>query len=158
MERPQLSWSGRAYWDCNWGETPLEQDFTHWHWSRTAGENGTAVMYDVRSRDRPPQRIALRYDPAGGAVEFPVPNPVQLPRTLWGLRREACVEAGEEVSVQRTLTDAPFYARSVLDLRRGEDRMHSIHETLSLERFRTKWTQAMLPFRMPRVSYPIRSW
>jgi carotenoid 1,2-hydratase len=50
----------------------------------------------------------------------------------------------------RTLTDAPFYARSVLDAQWLGERVTVMHESLSLARFASPWVQAMLPFRMPR--------
>jgi carotenoid 1,2-hydratase len=31
----------------------------------------------------------------------------------------------------------------------GED-VIAVHESLSLDRFRSRWVQALLPFRMPR--------
>ena len=46
-----------------------------------------------------------------------------------------------------TLEDTPFYARSVLV--NGSDL--TMHESLSLDRFRSPWVQVMLPFRMPRT-------
>ena len=52
--------------------------------------------------------------------------------------------------MRQTLEDAPFYARSVIATRlRGED-VTAVHESLSLDRFRAPWVQAMLPFRIPR--------
>jgi carotenoid 1,2-hydratase len=39
----------------------------------------------------------------------------------------------------------------VLASRLGGDEVTAIHESLSLDRFRRRWVQMLLPFRMPRV-------
>jgi carotenoid 1,2-hydratase len=54
--------------------------------------------------------------------------------------------------VVRTLTDAPFYARSLVRTRWLGEAVTAMHESLSLQRFDSAWVQAMLPFRMPRVT------
>ena len=59
-------------------------------------------------------------------------------------------DAGASLHVLRTLTDAPFYARSLLNTQLFGERATGMHESLSLTRFDTPWVQAMLPFRMPR--------
>jgi len=53
--------------------------------------------------------------------------------------------------VRRTLTDAPFYARSLLDAQWLGERVDVMHESLSLDRLRSPVVRAMLPFRMPRI-------
>ena len=50
----------------------------------------------------------------------------------------------------RTLEDTPFYTRSLLSARLLGERVAAVHESLSLDRFRTGWVQMLLPFRMPR--------
>ena len=50
----------------------------------------------------------------------------------------------------QTLTDAPFYARSLLEAHWFGERVTAVHESLSLARLDSAWVQAMLPFRMPR--------
>ncbi len=52
----------------------------------------------------------------------------------------------------RTLEDAPFYARSLVRPALLGERVAAVHESLSLDRFRTGWVQMLLPFRMPRRS------
>lgn len=56
--------------------------------------------------------------------------------------------------MRRTLTDAPFYARSVIGTHLLGEPVTAIHESLSLTRFASPWVQAMLPFRMPRQLWP----
>ena len=41
LVRPALSWRGQAYFDTNWGDRALEDDFRCWTWSRSAVPGGT---------------------------------------------------------------------------------------------------------------------
>ena len=50
----------------------------------------------------------------------------------------------------RSLEDGPFYARSLIESTLLGERVHGVHESLSLDRFAAPWVQALLPFRMPR--------
>jgi carotenoid 1,2-hydratase len=153
LERPRLSWSGEAYFDSNAGDEPLENGFTRWDWCRAGLPDGdTVVLYDVTRRGGKNSSLALRFDRAGGVASFAPPPPVPLPRTFWRVQRGTRAEAGHSASVAQTLEDAPFYARSVVKTRLlGED-VTAMHESLSLERFRAGWVQALLPFRMPRAA------
>jgi carotenoid 1,2-hydratase len=49
----------------------------------------------------------------------------------------------------RVVEDTPFYARSMA---MGADAStpELVHESLSLDRFSTRWVQTLLPFRMRR--------
>ena len=146
LEHPALRWSGAGYLDSNRGEAPLEQDFADWDWSCARLRDGAAVLYDTRPRTGAGRSLALRFDAQGHCTPFAPPPRMALPRTRWRLARGTRGEA----AVQRTLEDTPFYARSLLNARLlGEDAA-TVHESLSLDRFRTPWVQAMLPFRMPR--------
>ena len=151
LEAPHRRWQGHGYFDMNTGDAPLEQDFATWHWSRaTLADGSTAVLYDVRRRAGDCSSLGLRFDPRGGVDAFDPPGAVALPGTGWGIRRGTRADPSGGASVRRTLEDTPFYARSVLAARLlGED-VTAVHESLSLERFRTRWVQALLPFRMPR--------
>jgi len=141
-------WSGPAYFDTNEGDAPLEADFSEWHWSRAPLGDGTAVLYEVTSRDRSTLSLAMRYAATGGVTDLDPPPPASLPRTRWGIARPTRAEG--PVRVVRTLEDAPFYARSVLATSWGGEPVTAIHESLALDRFAAPWVQAMLPFRIPR--------
>lgn len=152
LTSPSLSWRGRAYFDTNAGERALEDDFRRWTWSRAAGPTGTTVLYDVTSW--PPEsfrQLAMHYDAAGGVTDLAPLPPAALPKTLWGIERRIGAAPGHIPRVMSTLEDTPFYARSVVETRLAEGPAIAVHESLSLERFRTPWVQAMLPFRMPRA-------
>ncbi len=146
LDQPSVSWSGPGYFDTNDGDRPLETDFVRWDWSRAPLEGGTAVLYDLQRRDGP-MTLALRYRQDGG-VEPITPAPrVELPRTRWRVPR--FIGAGSP-SVEATLEDTPFYARSVVGATLLGQTVTAMHESLSLERFAHPVVQAMLPFRMPR--------
>jgi carotenoid 1,2-hydratase len=104
------------------------------------------VLYDAWHRGGTNRSLALRFDRRGGCESFAPPPRVSLPRTLWRLPRATRGEA----RVTRTLEDTPFYARSLLRQRLFDEELVSVHESLSLDRFRMPVVQAMLPFRMPR--------
>lgn len=149
FESPALRWSGDGYLDTNFGDGPLEDAFASWTWSRARLERGAAVTYDVVRRNSDPLSLALRFD-ADGATELFTPPPERgLPKTLWRIPRRARSEASVP-AVLETLEDTPFYARSVVKAQLLGERTTAIHESLSLDRFRSLWVQALLPFRMPR--------
>jgi carotenoid 1,2-hydratase len=151
MSNPALRWCGSAYFDSNAGAAPLEDDFNRWTWSRADTETGAAVLYDVVRRDDSRLPVALHFNGDGGYAHFAPPDEVLLPPTAWRIGRRTRSENAGETTVLRTLEDTPFYARSAVASQLLGERRVSVHESLSLDRFRTPWVQAMLPFRMPRA-------
>lgn len=151
LEAPARRWSGHGYLDMNAGDEPLEDGFSSWHWSRSALADGsTAVLYEVQRRAGDREEFGLRFDRRGAVHPFVPPAPAALPGTGWGIARGTRADVAARVRVRRTLEDTPFYARSVLSSRLlGED-VTAMHESLSLDRFRSRWVQTLLPFRMPR--------
>ncbi|MCX7891317.1 MAG: carotenoid 1,2-hydratase [Burkholderiales bacterium] len=153
LESPRLAWSGPGYFDANTGDEPLEAAFRRWDWSRAALAGGdAAVLYDVERRDGTRLSLALRFDRGGGARPFAPPPRVGLPRTLWRVARGTRADDGRTARVARTLEDAPFYSRSVVRAQLLGEGVTAMHESLSLDRFRSGWVRALLPFRMPRVA------
>lgn len=157
LDRPSLRWSGAGYFDTNAGSAPLEDSFERWDWSRASlGDGGAIVLYDaIRRQDTGSGErhlaVALRVDPSGRVQDLnPAPPRCALPRTRWGVGRESRSDAGSPARVLRTLEDTPFYARSVLSSRLLGESVAAMHESLTLDRFRAGWVQALLPFRMPR--------
>lgn len=149
LVEPRVRFSGTGYVDSNEGSTPLEETFASWSWSRVSNERGTAIRYDVTLRDGTEQTLALRM--RGGALEPDEAEPqVLLPSTRFGLVRPMRSEtrAGAAPRVVRTLEDGPFYARSMIETTLDGARAHGIHETVSLDRFRSGWVQWLLQFRM----------
>jgi len=149
MRDPDLSWTGHGYVDHNRGAVPLEDDFARWSWARFPLRDGNAIFYDTVPRHGPAVSLAVHHDAAGALKSLEPPPVVTLPRTGWRVARTVRSEAPEETAA-RTLEDTPFYARSVVRARLLGQHATGIHESLSLDRFASRWVQAMLPFRMPR--------
>lgn len=149
-----LRWSGPGYLDSNHGEAPLEHAFRRWDWSRAQLAGGdSVVLYDVDRIGAKPLQLGLRFDARSGHVGAIEPPPAApMPATLWRVVRGGHSDAGAPLRVMQTLTDAPFYARTLLDAQWLGERVTAMHESLSLARFDRAWVQAMLPFRMPRRS------
>jgi len=146
-----LRWSGPGYLDANHGEAPLERAFTRWDWSRAHLSDGRSVVfYDAERVGGDTLALGLCFDPDGRVETIAGPAPTALPRTGWRIARGARADAGTPARALATLTDAPFYARSLLDVQWLGERVTAVHESLSLARFDSAWVQAMLPFRMPR--------
>jgi carotenoid 1,2-hydratase len=151
LEQPALRWSGPGYLDSNAGAAPLEDDFAGWSWSRaTTAEGRTAVLYDVAPRQGSGLSLGMSFDPTGDVARFDPPPWRDLPPTAWRIGRRTRADAGSEPKVLRTLESGPFYARSLLSTRIQGENATAVHESLSLDRFRSRVVQAMLPFRMPR--------
>ncbi len=150
LDAPSLHWSGDGYLDSNTGSEPLASAFTSWNWSRTRKADGTTrVHYDVERRDGTSLELGLAFDRQGVAhQQSPAPPAVDLPPTLWRIQRRIR-GTPESLARIRTVEDTPFYARSmVMGTGAGSEQM--VHESLSLDRFDSRWVQALLPFRMWR--------
>ncbi len=149
---PDLHWSGAGYFDSNRGEEPLEDRFTDWTWSRAGALDNTVVLYDVGARSGHRSSLALQFT-RGDVRPLEPPPERRLPSTGWGVRRHTRADAGFGPRVIKTLEDSPFYSRSLLETRLGGVSAAAIHESLNLDRFRSRWVQYLLPFRMPRIAF-----
>lgn len=148
-----LRWSGPGYLDANHGEAPLESAFRRWDWSRAELACGDSVVfYDADRIGAELLRLGLHFYARTGAVSDIEPPPAApLPPSLWRIDRGGRTDDGTKLRVLQTLTDAPFYARSLVEAQWRGERVTAMHESLSLARFDSAWVQAMLPFRMPRA-------
>lgn len=152
LDDPALKWSGLGYLDSNSGTAPLEDGFDHWSWSRSESSQRTLVFYDVYGRDARPDPLALSF--TGESIEeIEPPARRPLPTTAWGIRRETRADDVGQAHVLKTLENAPFYSRSLLSSQVHGVRSRVIHETVDLMRFRRRWVQGLLPFRMPRIFF-----
>jgi carotenoid 1,2-hydratase len=147
---PALRWQGDGYLDSNDGDRPLEADFQSWTWSRGSRGERTTVLYDVERRGGERFGLALDFDAQGAVTQIDAPPSAALPGTPWRMARSTRSDAGFTPRVIETLEDGPFYARSVLGTQIGGEAMTAVHESLSLDRFGSRWIQALLPVRMPR--------
>ncbi len=151
FQKPGISWSGVGYLDMNWGSEPLETGFAHWNWSRAALKHDTAILYDLTRRDGTPLSLCLHIGADGSAGERDLPQSRSLSRTpVWGMARRTRCDRGGDANALKTLEDTPFYSRSMISTSVFGERAIGMHESLSLDRFRTPVVQTMLPYRMPR--------
>ena len=150
LEQPGLRWSGPGYFDTNDGDRPLEADFRQWDWCRAPMPEGAAILYNAERLEGGEQSLALLVGRDGGVERFAAPPRIALAPTLWRVPRFTRAEPTPAPRVVQTLTDAPFYARSVIQTRLLGQDVTAVHESLDLTRFTRPWVQAMLPFRVPR--------
>jgi carotenoid 1,2-hydratase len=149
LERPSLRWQGTGYLDSNDGDAPLEEDFRYWTWSRNGQRDGsTTVLYDVDRRDGGATSLALRFNGRADPEPVAAAPALRLPRSGWRIERVTRSDGRAEVA--QALEDAPFYARSLVATTLLGEHVLAMHEALDLDRFRSRWVQALLPFRMPR--------
>ena len=150
LDRPGLRWTGTGYLDSNHGSEPLEDGFVNWDWSRAHLQHETAVLYDGARRDGSNFSLALRIAHDGTVSEVAAPPVSLLPTSAWRIARATRTDAGFTARVVRTWEDSPFYVRSALRTRLFDESCNAVHESLSLDRFRSPVVRLMLPFRMPR--------
>ena len=149
MDRPDLSWSGSAYMDSNFGKRPIETGFSSWNWCRGHAADGSChIHYDAQLVSGKEKCLSLSISDAGEMTRIASPSRQQLPRgPVWRVARPARLPASRYVHVN-TLEDTPFYTRSQVRV----DGREFMHESLDLGRFCRPWVQRLLPFRMPRLA------
>ena len=150
LDQPGTEWEGEAYLDSNFGAEPLEAGFREWTWSRAHLSDSSVVLYDSRRRDGSEASLALRFGDDGSVAEITSPPTTALATSGWRVGRLTRADSGHGATVRQTLVDAPFYARSVIRTRLFGEQVDAVHESLLLDRFRSKLVQVLLPFRMPR--------
>jgi len=149
FDAPRTRWKGHAYFDSNEGDEPINRPFIEWDWARAELRDGrTAVVYDVRQKERSDRLLALRFARDGTVDAFAPPPRQALARTGW--RLSPSMRSETPVRRLQVLEDTPFYARAVLDARLAGEQVVAMHETLDLRRLTLPIVQAMLPWRMPR--------
>ena len=146
--QPELSWRGSGYLDGNWGDEPLEDGFSRWHWSRAVVDGGARLSYDAVRLDGTHLNLGVHYGDNGTIERRAGADVVSLPTTGW--RVERSVRSEKRASVKRTAEDTPFYARTMVAGRLDDRTVPMMQESLDLDRFASRWVQTLLPFRMPR--------
>lgn len=150
FEKPELSWSGTAYFDSNDGDVPLADDFSTWNWSRADGGAQSRIFYDVQRCDGTNLNLALQVGEVG-LQNITAPPLQNLVKTKWRVARQVRADEGLVPDIIKTLEDAPFYARSLIRANIAGQSHNIIHEALDLNRFSKPWVKCLLPFRMPRL-------
>lgn len=152
FDDPHLSFKGSAYLDSNFGEEPLADGFERWHWSRSEGAGGAAtVLYDATPRrgDAYERGLSFRADGSWQYADLSL-DEKSLGRGFWGVARETRADAGTQPRVVRPFEDAPFYTRELIEASLDGRRVHAVHESIDLDRWRSPVVRAMLPFRLRR--------
>ncbi|MEM0985792.1 MAG: hypothetical protein AAGJ32_06065 [Pseudomonadota bacterium] len=160
FDQPKLRWSGRGYFDSNWGSEPLEEGFRFWDWARfELGDHEAAILYRTQPRSGAGKTLGLRYGPEGGIEPFrPVDAGTLRPTRYWRIRRpvQSGGQSGDQsedqsrVHLIRTFEDTPFYSRSQIEATLFGARRRGVHETFDGDRLRRNIVRALLPVRMPR--------
>jgi carotenoid 1,2-hydratase len=146
FEEPQLRFRGIGYFDMNRGAGPLEETFASWSWSRVSDGKRVAIAYDVALRDGRARARAFAGSGDGELTAAVHDAVVALPTTRFGLPRTARGKDGP-ITLVRTIEDGPFYARSVVSTTIEGRHALGMHETVSLDRFRSPWVKFLVPFR-----------
>ncbi|MEL7030392.1 MAG: hypothetical protein AAGL49_14560, partial [Pseudomonadota bacterium] len=153
LDAPALSWRGEAYLDSNSGDEPLEAGFQSWTWARVHTDLGALILYEATPRAAGARALSLHADMTGRLETRPMPAALtEGGKTIWGVERPIRADCDGAARVLATFEDAPFYARSLIETRLFGETARGFHESLSLDRFRTRWVRALLPFRMPRIA------
>lgn len=152
FRQPDLNWAGTGYFDTNYGRAPLEEAFRFWDWSRVQHEDGrSALLYNLAERTGNERSLALRFSVDGRCETFAPPPKFALPPTpVFRIQRTTRAISRKSVHLGRTLEDAPFYSRSIIESDILGARAAGIHESFDGDRFRSPLVKLMLPFRMPR--------
>ncbi|MFO0552569.1 MAG: carotenoid 1,2-hydratase [Polyangiaceae bacterium] len=150
---PGVRWSGHGYFDANAGDEPLEDAFSSWSWSRLPTSQGAIVSYDVRRRDGSTKTLDVSFDARRGAQPLSDLTDHDLGQTRWWrLDRRVRAPRDGAPRLVRTLEDTPFYSRSAVEMSLRGTRGVAVHESLSLERFGSRWVRTLLPMRIRRVT------
>ena len=142
---------GEGYHDINFGDRPLEKDFTSWDWARgTAKDGRTVIVYDALMKDGGSRRMGLSFWADGARTSFPLPSRQPFPRGFWGVRGGIACDAGAMPTVGKKLEDSPFYTRSLVETELQGQKVAMVHESLDCRRLANPLVRLMLPFKMPR--------
>ena len=110
---------------------------------------GTIVSYNTQPLKGAANSLAIKIAPNGDVKRLETPDPVELTKTpIWKIKRTT--RADSTCSVLRTLEDTPFYSRSLVQSTVNGKSFTGFHESMALDRFKKRWVQLLLPFRMPR--------
>ena len=150
LEAPGWQWTGKGYFDANFGTRALESDFDYWTWASFPTGDGATAFYDVTRRDGSRFETAIRFGKDGTAETVAAPPLTRFRPSLWAVRRETRADAGTTPKQTLNMLDAPFYCRSAVSTTLDGERTTGVHEALDLRRFRSPLLKPMLAVRVPR--------
>lgn len=148
----QLRFSGSAYHDVNAGDEGLEHGFAAWNWSRAELDaERTAILYDVQPRAGKADPRGWIFSIADRSITELAPETLAqahaLPPTLWRVDRAIRSDRGHVPTLIATLADTPFYSRNLVEVRLAGCEATAMHESLSLDRFSSRFIQFLLGFK-----------
>ena len=149
--QPGVRFSGHGYYDANAGDLPLESTFENWSWSRARIGDNALLTYDVACSSGAESTLAFKVSSRGEIEKLENLRSAPLPRTFWGLDRQARTEGDQPLRVLRTLEDGPFYARALVETHVDGRAVIAMHETLAGHRLRRTVVRMMTEFRMRRI-------
>ncbi|MBJ7544486.1 carotenoid 1,2-hydratase [Rhodomicrobium udaipurense] len=153
FDAPAISWTGTGYFDTNRGDEPLEDGFSYWNWSRACLSDSAVMLYEGTRQNGSKFNMGIQIAADGSVSPVELRERCDLPLTrYWKMPRETRVDAGHTANVEQTLEDTPFYSRSMIATHLLGEPVHAMHESVSLDRFRKRWVQSLLGWRMPRVT------
>ena len=152
LEAPGWQWTGKGYFDANFGTRALEADFDAWTWACYRQGDGATAIYDVTPREGASYARAIRFEADGSARLTDAPPVTPFRRSLWAVRRETRADPGTTPRQALAMLDAPFYCRSAVTTTLDGEVTTGIHEALDLRRFRSPLLKPMLAVRVPRRS------
>ncbi|MBM1221736.1 carotenoid 1,2-hydratase [Ponticoccus sp. SC2-23] len=150
LDAPGWKWDGHGYFDSNFGDRALEQDFRFWTWGRFPTGTGATCFYDAERRDGTHLETAIAFDIDGQARLTQAPPRTRFRRTNWLVRRETRADPGVVPRQVLPMLDAPFYSRSVVRTQINGEEVTGVHEALDLDRFASPLLKPMLAVRVPR--------
>ncbi len=150
LEADGWQWSGKGYFDANFGTRALETDFDYWTWGSFPTGNGATAFYDVTRRDGSTFETAVRFGPEGSASHVAAPAKTRFRNSAWLVRRETRADPGTTPKQVLAMLDAPFYTRAAVTTQLDGEVTTGVHEALDLTRFRSPWLKPMLAVRVPR--------
>ncbi len=150
LEADGWQWSGKGYFDANFGTRALETDFDYWTWGSFPTGDGATAFYDVTRRDGSTFETAVRFGPDGSAAHVVAPAKTRFRNSAWQVRRETRADPGTTPKQALAMLDAPFYTRAAVTTQLDGEVTTGVHEALDLTRFRSPWLKPMLAVRVPR--------
>ncbi|MBC6407565.1 MAG: carotenoid 1,2-hydratase [Rhodobacteraceae bacterium] len=151
IERPGWQWNGHGYFDANFGNRALEEDFSYWTWGRFPTQKGAACFYDAVRLNGSSLAAGVRFDAAGRAHAMDLPPKRKMRRSrLWAVARDTRADDGFKPHQVLNMLDAPFYSRSAVKTQIDGEETVGVHEALDLTRFRSPLLKPMLAVRVPR--------
>ncbi|MBL9027278.1 MAG: hypothetical protein JNL21_34105 [Myxococcales bacterium] len=172
--RAELTWSdgalaisGRAYFDGNASETPLDElGIRDWRWGRIALPRRDLVYFVLSPEEGVEDRTTvLEVDETGAGVPLAMTHAFDDGMPGWfGLRRASSLvlrgDAGElTVDFTHQVEDGPFYQRYVVEAVTSDgERGRGVAERVVPGRLRQSWHRPLVNMRVDRLGRKASMW